>query len=381
MQKSQFRQFYVICFENHLKPIVTTALKYNIIGPDYLWIFPGFERTAVEPLISGDPIMAKATLGMGVMNVEGGVRKEPVLPNIGLVSPLEANPVTGYEKFRTAWREARENPTFVDFLRSKLPESLEAAIGFDREAPFSSEPGSFRPMLYDAVIGMALAMCRAGSNQEFFTGEQIFSEFRELDFDGASGTVRIDNETGTRDFQSLAYALWNIQAYEENDENDQPQVKLVPSLKYSNGNWTRITENPFIFSDGTNNPPGSLPPVDQTMNFIGSPGRYAAYGLMGLVMLVAVASLGWMGLFWKERVVSSSQPLFLVLVSVGSFIMISAIIPLSYDEQVTEDESVLDRACMAGPWLYTVGTIVAFSALFAKTRGIHKVRPCARFSC
>ena len=85
----------MICFENHLKAIVTTALKYNIIGPDYLWIFPGFERTAVEPLISGDPIMAKATLGMGGMNVEGGVRKETVLPNIGLVSPLDANRVTG----------------------------------------------------------------------------------------------------------------------------------------------------------------------------------------------------------------------------------------------------------------------------------------------
>ena len=77
--------------------------------------------------------------------------------------------------------------------------------------------------------------------------------------------------------------------------------------------------------------------------------------------------------FWKERVVSSSQPLFLVLVSVGSFVMISAIIPLSYDEMVTEDESVLDRACMAGPWLYIIGAIIAFSALFAKTHGIHKV--------
>lgn len=374
LQKTQFRQFYVICFENHLKSIVTTALKYEIIGPDYLWIFPGFERTAVEPLISGDPIMAKATLGMGVMNVEGGVRKEPVLPKVGLVAPLEANPVTGYEKFRTAWREAREHPPFVEFLQSKLPESMEAMEDFDREAPFSNEPGSFRPMLYDAVIGMALAMCRAGGNEEFFTGEQIYGEFRELDFDGASGNVRIYNETGTREFQSLTYAMWNIQAFEENDENDQPQVKLVPSLKYDNGNWTSISGNPFIFSDGSNNPPASLPPVDQKMNFIGDPGRYAAYALMGLVMLAAVASLVWMGWFWQERVVSSSQPLFLVLVSVGSFIMISAIIPLSYDEMVTEDESVLDRACMAGPWLYTIGAIIAFSALFAKTRGIHQVR-------
>lgn len=372
LQKTQFRQFYVICFENHLKPIIKMAMEYDIIGPDYLWIFPGFERTAVEPLISGDPIMARATLGMGVMNVEGGVRKEPVLPKVGLVAPLEENPVTGYEKFRKAWRMAQADENFVEFLRSKLPMSLESIEGFDRELAISNEPGSFRPMLYDAVMGMALSMCRAGVEEEFFSGAQIYDEFRELDFEGASGNVRIFNETGTREFQSLTYAMWNIQSFEENDENGQPQVKLVPSLKYDNGNWTEIPGNPFLFTDGTNNPPESLPPVDQKMNFVGDPGRYAAYSLMGVVMLAAVASLVWMVVFWKERVVSSSQPLFLVLVSVGSFIMVSAIVPLSYDEMVTDDEQVLDRACMAGPWLYIMGAIVAFSALFAKTRGIHK---------
>ena len=162
LKKTEFRLFYVICFENHLKPIIQTALKHGIIGPEYLWIFPGFERTAVEPLISGDPVMARATLGMGVMGVEGGVRKEPVLPKVGLVAPLEDNPTTGYEKFRTAWRKARAHAPFVKFLQSKLPASLESIEGFEREAPFGNEPGSFRPMLYDAVIGMALAMCRAG---------------------------------------------------------------------------------------------------------------------------------------------------------------------------------------------------------------------------
>jgi hypothetical protein len=53
LKKTQFRLFYVICFDNHLKPIIQTALENGIIGADYLWIFPGFEPTAVEPLISG----------------------------------------------------------------------------------------------------------------------------------------------------------------------------------------------------------------------------------------------------------------------------------------------------------------------------------------
>jgi Receptor family ligand binding region/7 transmembrane sweet-taste receptor of 3 GCPR len=377
LKKTQFRIFYVICFENHLKAIIQTALEYEIIGPDYLWIFPGFERATVEPLISGDPIMATATLGMGLMSVEGGVRGEPIVPKLGLVAPLDDNPQTGYEKFRTAWRKARAHAPFVEYIQSKLPISLEDDIeGFDRKAPLSNEPGSFRPLLYDAVIGMALAMCRAGNETEFFTGVQIFNEFRELEFAGASGSVRIDNETGTRDFQSLTYALWNIQAYEELHENGNPQVKLVPSGRYDAGVWLPIQGNPFLYADGTTIPPESLPPVNEKQNYIGDAGRYAAFALMGLVMLASVLSLGWMTWFWKVRVVSSSQPLFLVLVSVGSFVMVSAIIPLSFDETVTADVNTLDRACMAGPWLYIIGAIIAFSALFAKTRGIHKVR-CA----
>ncbi|CAB9520190.1 acid type B receptor subunit 2 [Seminavis robusta] len=372
LKHTEFRLFYVICFENHLRPIVKTALEHGIIGPDYLWIFPGFERTAVEPLISGDTMMAKATLGMGLLNVEGGVRKEPIIPKLGLVAPLEDVPETGYEKFRTAWRKARAHSTFVEFLQAKLPNSLETIEGFDREAPFSNEPGSFRPMLYDAVMGMALAMCRAGDSTEFFTGTNIYDEFLQLNFTGASGSVRISNETGTREFQSLTYALWNIQPYEDADEHGNPQVKLVPSARYDNGVWKSIVGNPYIFADGSLNPPESLPPVDEKMNYIGDAGRIAAFVLMALVMLASVLSLVWMGLFWQERVVSSSQPLFLVLVSVGSFVMVSAIIPLSYDETVTEEIESLNSACMAGPWLYIIGAVIAFSALFAKTRGIHK---------
>jgi Receptor family ligand binding region/7 transmembrane sweet-taste receptor of 3 GCPR len=375
LKKTQFRLFYVICFENHLKPIIQTALDYKIIGPDYLWIFPGFERAAVEPLISGDPILATATIGMGLLSVEGGVRAEPIVPKLGLVAPLNDNPQTGYEKFRTAWRKSRAHAPFVEYVQSKLPASLDDGIeGFDRKAQFSNEPGSFRPLLYDAVIGMALAMCRAGNETEFFTGVQIFNEFRELDFSGASGNVRIDNETGTRDFQSLTYALWNIQAYEELHENGNPQIKLVPCKKYDAGVWMPIPGNPFLYADGTTVDPEALPPVEEKKNYIGDAGRYVAFSLMALVMLASVLSLGWMTWFWKERVVSSSQPLFLVLVSVGSFVMVSAIIPLSFDETVTDDVNALDRACMAGPWLYIIGAIVSFSALFAKTRGIHKVR-------
>ena len=372
MKKTQFRIFFVICFEDHLEPIIKTALDYDIIGKNFSWILTGMERSAVEPILSGRPIMARAAVGMGFVNAEGDVRKEPVLPQKGLQAPLEDFPETGYEKFRTFWRTSRADPDFLRFVQSKLPVSLNSMVDFDRTVPWSKEPGSFRPMLYDAVIGMALAMCRAGSVEEFCTGSQIFNEWRQLIFEGASGKVHISNETGTRNFESLKYAMWNIQLY-ENDKKGNPQIKMVPSRKYDNGVWVDIEGNPFIFADGTSNPPESLPPVKQSLNLIGNPGRYAAYALMGMAMFAVIATWLWLFWFWRERVVSSSQPLFLILVSIGCFVMVSAIIPLSFDEELTEDESALDRACVASPWLYTTGAVIALSALFAKTRGVHKV--------
>ena len=333
LKKTQFRLFYVICFDNHLRSIIETALKYDIIGPDYLWIFPGFEPTSVEPIISGDPALSTATLGIGLLSLEGGVRKEPVIPDLGVVAPLEDKPQTGYEKFRTAWRKARAHAPFVEFVQSKLPSSLETIEGFDRKTPFSNEPGSFRPFLYDAVTGMALAMCRAGKDKGFFTGYDIFAEFRKLEFDGASGNVLINNVTGTREYTSLNYVLWNVQRYDKPHANGNSQVKLVPSAVYADSEWNPIlgSDNAFIYADGTQKPPEALPPVNEKMNYIGDAGRYAAFALMALVMFASVISLIWMAWFWNERVVSSSQPLFLVLVSVGCFVMVSAIIPLSYD--------------------------------------------------
>ena len=59
------------------------------------------------------------------------------------------------------------------------------------------------------------------------------------------------------------------------------------------------------------------------------------------------------------------------MLCVGTVIMASSIIPLSLQEPVAQEG--LDIACMAMPWLYTIGFSTAFSALFSKTWRINKV--------
>mgnify|MGYP003873568191 CR=1 FL=1 len=36
LKETEFRQFYVICFEIHLKPIIQRAIDYAIIGPAFV---------------------------------------------------------------------------------------------------------------------------------------------------------------------------------------------------------------------------------------------------------------------------------------------------------------------------------------------------------
>jgi hypothetical protein len=324
-----------------------------------------------------DSPLAIATKGIGLIQFSGGATPEPYFPGQERVPPLMANPVGGFEQFRTAWRQALEDPKLVRFFRSKLPESLNDLQGFDRDEPFAKETSLLSPFIYDAVLALGLSMCRAStSSEQGVSGKQIYEQFLVTEFEGASGRILFDNVTGTRDYLTHSFVLNNVRAYHEDGENDDgmQRFSMYPSQVYTKGQWVNVGDNEFIFADGTTTPPPALPPVNEDKNYIGNSGRATGYALMGIVMALSIASMIWTIVRRNERVVRSSQPLFLFLVSLGSFIMASTIVPLSAEESFTSNLDGLDKACTAIQWLYVMGAIVAFSPLFAKTRGIHQVR-------
>ncbi|KAL7545747.1 hypothetical protein ACHAWF_009103, partial [Thalassiosira exigua] len=112
----------------------------------------------------------------------------------------------------------------------------------------------------------------------------------------------------------------------------------------------------------------------------------SALGILGIVLFViqlslTVGCMAWTVYYRERRVVKASQPLFLCLVLFGTLVMSLSIIPLGvqgkyrYTEdertgEVTEIENPdigrVDAACMALPWLFSIGFGVIFSALFAK---------------
>jgi 7 transmembrane sweet-taste receptor of 3 GCPR len=262
--------------------------------------------------------------------------------------------------------------TFIEYVRSKLPVSLDGTPNFNRKANFSQLPSGFLPFLYDAVTALGISMCRAGAQTTWFTGDDIYHQFRNLDFEGASGRNEIMNETGTRLVETITFVVWNVRIANV-VSNGNALIEYVPTHSSEGGTWKEISGNAFEYADGTSIPPGSLPPVPFEYNYIGTVLRSVSYFFMSLVMICSLSSLVWTIVNRKNHVVDSAQPLFLIMTAIGVFIMASSIVPLSLDEAIVSRRRALDAACMLTPWLYFIGTSVAFGGLLAKAKAVHKV--------
>jgi len=80
----------------------------------------------------------------------------------------------------------------------------------------------------------------------------------------------------------------------------------------------------------------------------------------------------WVWFNRKTPVVLSLQPPFLLTLSLGIMILSTAIVPISIDDGVASQWGC-DIACMARPWLLSVGFTVSVSALFTKLWRINKL--------
>jgi hypothetical protein len=110
--------------------------------------------------------------------------------------------------------------------------------------------------------------------------------------------------------------------------------------------------------------------VPENMNHLPSTVIIIAYVMFALNALVIVICGVW--LYWQRNScqVRVSQPFFLLLVLLGCLINSSTILTMAQDDS-GEDDPVL--ACMAMPWLYSVGFSVTFGTLFAKIRRVYKL--------
>lgn len=112
--------------------------------------------------------------------------------------------------------------------------------------------------------------------------------------------------------------------------------------------------------------------VDYNYNQLGTGIITYGYALATLTLVSAVACGFWTYRNRTSSVVRASQPFFLILISVGVFVFGSSIIPMTIDDGNHSVEAC-DKACMAVPWLASMGWSILFAALYAKIRRVNLV--------
>lgn len=236
---------------------------------------------------------------------------------------------------------------------------------------FQFQPASSSSALlaYDAMMAIGIAACEAQSDN--FTGQELYNALLSTQFDGASGHVAFSAETGTRKLDTVSYRVVNVLADPPNPDSNLTFSIGVDAAYVNLGDKTVDVIRPFRFADGTTNAPASSRMAGEELNLISRGVLYFTVSVAVLVMFLSVGCAWWTIRNREKRVVRRSQPIFLCMLCVGTFVMASTVGFQAFQEPFSQ--RALDFACMISPWLVSVGFTTTFAALFSKTWRINHV--------
>ena len=351
LQESGLRYFMGIFNPDTWKDVVREAYRAGIIGtPNHVWLLSDASQELSQPGFrlnrETEADLAAAVDGTGVvlLNVEPNQEFDAALAELETDSALQK-----------------------EFVAAHVDQRMFDAYTF----PF---PGSalYQYLMYDAVMALGIAACEAP--QDFFTGPQLYDTLIRTEFVGVSGLVRFSNETGTRDEQGLKYHIINVRIAQNQSTEKFYTFNSANAVEVDFADVKPVKKvNPFVYAGGSTVTPPPLPPQDVELNLIHRGIRITGLLLGSLSMFAAICWLLWTIYYRNMDVVRIAQPVFLCQLCIGAFIMATAVIPMSMQETGTSQRG-LDIACMATPWLLSMGFVTAFSALFSKTWRLNKVR-------
>lgn len=360
LKQSHLRYFVGVLQTDSWKPLIRAAFQNGIIGnDDYQWFFGEWleqvgDDFALDPVREWD--LAQALHGVGTLL-------------------LKASPHEAFDRAMDTFANSRQMQQ--DFIESHS----EPYLFDDFEWKTNPSRSLLQYTTYDAVVALGLTAC---DTPGLFTGTEFYNNLRKVDFEGVSGRVQLDEKTGTR--KAMLYEMVNLivndygnatvtavtfdarpsvtidlsPVFEENDSRDQDAPPPLPFIQ---------TNDLFVYHDNTTIPPRVLPPLEGDMNLIPPSARYFGLSLAALVMLASIGCALWTGVYRKEYVVRAAQPVFLIQICVGTFILSSTIVLLSFQEAMPG----LDAACATMPWTLCVGFVLAISALFSKAERINQL--------
>ena len=357
-KQSRLRYFFGVINPSEWKKVVRVAYRNGIMGnSDYQWYFGDLVELVGDNFVldrETESDIADALHGTGVVL-------------------LKVKPHAAFDRAITAFADNKMMQQ--EFIQSHAEPHL-----FDNYT-FPPSPGRslFQYLTYDAVIALGLTACETPG---LFTAQEFYNQLLKIDFRGVSGQVRLHETTGTRLGDGLEYEIVNLVFDDNADQSPFLSFDARSSLlvNFSGGldniqntstpRLPSIQEDyPFIYYDRTETPPPHLPPVEEDMNLIPNGLRYFGLSLAVMIMVLSIACTVFTYRYRMEFVVRASQPIFLAQICLGTFILATTIIPLSFQE----DMPGLDIACALNPWFLCIGFTVTIAALFTKARRINKL--------
>lgn len=340
-----------------------------------MWLFCGslanFLYENAHEFKKGSAI-ANATYGNAIITDGGGAPGTPK-----------------YETFVEEWKKLGDNPDTLAYINSKQPRSNGDLFDFNRTREwFHKAPNDVAIYSYEAIIGMGISACKAAAddgsdfdNGDVFSGEEHHAAFLDIDFVSASGRVTIGPDNFSRNDLSTYYIVGNLLEVNSTDTTVTMQGKKYAYYDALNTRWNIYEglggKRQFIFSDGTTIAPPQLGQVEENMNLITQGVRSFCLLLSTVIIVLSICFLSCTVALRKKTVFRMSQPPFLIMICIGTFLMAIGIICLSMDEGVATVTG-LNASCTLMPWLLSIGFVVTFAALFSKLWRINKLVKASR---
>ena len=245
----------------------------------------------------------------------------------------------------------------------------------------TQRPADYASFLYDSIMAIGMGACHATTTTTTTTtttpdddddDKADITTFRQhihaTNFTGASGRVEWGCYGSNRCNEPLRFGVFNIRpvVVGKNHQQQQHSYEAVLTAVWDQDQrWQRVDD--FYYPDGTTTAPTRLREAQEN-NYLSSRVRGFGLSLFGSSAALSLAGLVALLVLRKNPLVTRSQPFFLALVCVGSFLMNMAILTLSFDENMMGgiSERGLDIACTCTVWFFFVGQVLVFAALFSK---------------
>jgi hypothetical protein len=217
---------------------------------------------------------------------------------------------------------------------------------------------------------MGLAACQAEA--DMFSGPELYDSIMGLDFSGASGYVSFLPERGMRDARHVDYVFGNLMMYNISaDYEARNQTwndtytweggvftgdfagEFAPKLRIQSTTGSIVTQDELKYPTDITTPPT---PFFIPVNLVPVGVNAFCWVLAGLIIATSLGFGVWVFLNRKQHKVKASQPIFLVLLCSGTFLIGCSTIFVPFQEDIIFNDYTLGILCMLNVWLLSLGT-------------------------